>query len=372
MKTLRLQHLTKPFTAHHVADGSPTLSLERIRAALEKSDSQVGGDHLAHFPVQIVLNAIHVGTASEGLFHGPKGEFYWHSIISDGNDIVLYDSAKANGAEPIEKKVKAGQWLGVEDVTLYYGQEPPKRGSLAVAFRLLENDDMDDAEKIFRGLAGVGTEVVRAVAAAEGAKAAEAAEAAAEGSEAAAEAAEAAELAELVSVLSSPSIEEKVVDTAIGLMELDDDDPVIQRKKGLNGLTEHYLMGRYFTLRSRHSPSSFAVFSVLPTLESGVSDEDFFWKHDDNPDRPAQDYIIEAPRDGIVSFFARRDTAASFVPFVLTNIETGETMRFTKAGVKSFRVEEGEHKFRLISTMDYEVSYMFTAFDDHLAKDTFA
>lgn len=289
-------------------------------------------------PLTILLHGIYLGHDFDGGFRGSTGEFYWHSVIADGNDVSTTNSRDLHPSlvDGIERKVGPGRWLSLSPLAIYSGEQGPKQGALSLGFSVLESDDAKEAARIFEGLGDVAKSIIKLT-------------------------------TDNPNNQAADQLTDSLVKTAQRFLEVDDDDYALQGVKGLLWPDRHYRIGRFFTMTGRKGTR--AVFSVAPSLVS--NDEDLQFEFEQNISQKTLSMKVTKP--GLVSVCIRRDHWKGALPaqFLLRRQEDAQMIgagAFWRVKHKTYEVVPGTYDLQVISgSPKADVDMMFTAFGETLA-----
>ena len=296
----------------------------------ETSESEFAKTNLG---IRILLHGLYIGHHFDGWFRGNTGEFYWYSVVSDGNDLYVQDSRNIGfGKNGILTGVESKSWINFDLLELFRSTKPPKRGYAHFSFTLMEDDNSDEAKAIFRAGASA-----------------------------------AGKAASLFFGSSLAGAEEGVKNFFERLVDIDESDHAIQAIRGLDRLN-NYRLGEFIRLegKTHDGRPTFAVCSIIPEEELNLQKFFFEQKIGENITFSGKTYKVDIPQEGLLSLFIRVRSGRTGV--ILSGPD-GQQLNGGWTIIRNFKVKPGPFTFNLKSflhTHRVDLRYMFTAVNEKL------
>lgn len=284
-------------------------------------------------PLTAVLHDVYVGYHHDGGTRGSHGEFYWSSVVADGDKVYVTDSKKLIGEDGIQTGVASGTWLTLDRIPLYTHDSPPSAGAISIGFRLIENDDSDEAKAVFNGLTALGSAIVSA----------------------------------FTTNPAVGTITDGAVQLVHSLLDVDDDDVALSAVKGLHSVN-NYNIGRFFSLKDQRYGTS-AVFSIIPAKP--ISGYALY-----NPViiMPGQPISFSVDKDSVVSLFIRR-TYIPHIPkaYIYIKDDQGITVKsksFSRWVILTSSLKAGDYHIVTSSALPCNLDVSTSEYGPSLAIDT--
>jgi hypothetical protein len=290
-------------------------------------------------PLAVMLNGIWVGNNNNQENHSRwNGEFYWNTVVADGDHVWLNDSNKCTGGNGFYRN-QAGSWLNLSRTPIYSSTSAPTKGTFSIGLRLMKNENYSESKAVFNHLGEMTQSAVNAY----------------------------------VGTPYSGPITNGVVSLVNNIISPDNENIAINCTRGFYGAVDHYHVGRFFSMTEQGGSNSncAAVMSVVPFGDHGDKFNYNYCTINGVGDRQE----VQVNHDGQFSLFCRRPWHNNVPNATISLIQDGEvkhSWEFTRWVRNTVRVNPGKYCLEVSSPggAPCELDTIYTAFGKNLAKDT--